>query len=268
MDYIVERVSPVYKMELRKNELLEWLGIDNTLSVQQIADHFSISLPSARRLCTALSDEGRLLRTHGGVRNLAAQQATYSFEKFSQEYSGEKERIAKYASTLVKSHQVIFVESGTTLRQFSMALAERIRREELHHIAIITNSLVNLEILHPVNTVVMLGGQYRAERRDFIGYISELSLRGLKLDYCFIGADAISLSDGVMAMDVDTLRFDTEVIKHAAKTVVLAHSAKFEKHSLLSFMSTDQCACIVTDSGLSPVIADQYRQKKINLVTV
>lgn len=254
-------------LEIRKNELLNWLAQERNLSVDQIAKRFEISLPSARRLCTQLSDEGRLVRVHGGVRILP-QQMSYSFDLLSQEHQDEKIRIARYASSLVESRQVIFLESGTTLRQFSIALAERIRRQEIKDITIITNSLVNLESLYPVTKVMMLGGEYRNERKDFAGYIAELSLKRLKFEYCFIGADGISINDGVMTTDVDTLRFDAELVKHTEKVVVLAHSVKFQKQSFMSFIPVNECHCLITDVGLPEETKELYRNQNVKVICV
>ncbi len=257
------------KTDQHKKKTLDMLLVADEVSVHEVAGHLSVSLPTARRVCAALADEGRVDRTHGGIRRLPPGDHTYSFDMLESEHAEEKMRIARYAGSLVMNNQVIFLEAGTTLRCFAIALAERIRNQELSNVLIFTNSLINLDILHPVQSnIQMIGGQYRAERKDFIGYLSELALKGLRFHYCFIGADALSITDGAMAMDMDTVRFDTQLVMHAEKTVILAHSEKFEKHSLISYTSLENVDCIITDQSIDPKIAEAYREKNVRLIPV
>jgi DeoR/GlpR family transcriptional regulator of sugar metabolism len=257
------------KIDQRKKELLDMLLVSESVSVNEAAQRLGISLPTARRLCAQLADEGRVTRVRGGIRHLAPGKSAYSFDSLRNEHVEEKMRIAKYASRLVQSNQVIFVEAGTTLRHFSIALAERIRNQEITNVVIFTNSLINLDILYPVQSnIQMIGGQYRDERKEFVGYLSELSLKGLRFNYCVVGADAVSIAGGVMAMDMDTVRFDAELVTHAEKTVILAHSEKFKKNSLISYVSVSQVDCIITDSGLEKEIAEEYFRKNVSLITV
>lgn len=258
----------MHKVDQRKKELLDMLQASESVSVTEIAQRLDISLPTARRLCVQLASDGKATRIRGGLKQLVPSKSTYSFDSLRNEHVEEKARIARYASTLVESNQVVFLEAGTTLRHFAIALAERIRNQELTNVVIFTNSLVNLDILYPVTNILMIGGQYRDERKDFVGYLSELSLKGLRFNYCFLGADAVSITGGVMAMDMDTVRFDAELVTHAEKTVILAHSDKFRKNSLISYVDVTNVDSIITDSGLNEEIAQEYRRRNLPLILV
>ena len=58
------------EMVNREEQVLEILRQSNRLSVNEVAKTFSISEPSARRLCKKLADEGKVIRIHGGIRKL------------------------------------------------------------------------------------------------------------------------------------------------------------------------------------------------------
>lgn len=243
------------KVEIRKNELLEILGSRKNMRISEVAKVLDISLPTARRLCAALAEEGKIIRAHGSVSSLDVLDDKYSFEQLKNEHLEEKIKIGSYAASLIQNNQVIFLEAGTTIAQMALALAERIKKGELTGLVIFTNSLLNLEILHPVQEkIILLGGQYRERRKDFIGYFSELSLKRLQFDHCFLGADAISTKGGIMAMDLDTVRFDAELIKHSEKVTVLAHSGKFNKTSLISYVDLNEVSSIITDRNLEELI--------------
>ena len=256
------------KLSHRKDHLVELLYEKGELPIAKIAELYSISLPSVRRLCAQLEKEKRIIRIHGGIRPIRANNGFYKFEVIDTEYADEKAAIAQYAVSLVNNRQSLFLESGTTLKQFAFALAERFRAGELSDVVIFTNSMVNLEILQSVCKVIVIGGLYRPERRDFCGFLSERLIRSLRFDVCFIGADAVSLESGIMALDTETAHLDELLIKHSEKSILLSNSEKFRKHSLIPYCLAKDVQMIVTDSKLPQQIRDDYFAADINVVCV
>ena len=256
------------KSELRKQELLTLLKERGRLSVREIADAFSVSLPTVRRLCAALAEDGKVVRTHGGIQLLPDVEAKYLFEKKDREAGEEKVRIAQYAVTQIRDGQIIFLESGTTVRRLALSIAQYRADGLLPNIKIFTNSLINLQILSPVCSVTLVGGLYRPERHDFIGYIGERIIRGLRFDHCFIGADAINLTDGIMASDVETVRFDELLISRSDQVSVLASSDKFSKHSLISYAGLHEITTIITDTGIAEDMLLGYDTARADVVCV
>jgi DeoR/GlpR family transcriptional regulator of sugar metabolism len=256
------------KLEYRKDHLVELLQDKGELQVSDIAGLYGISLPSVRRLCSQLERERRVIRTHGGIRPIQTKNDPYKFEIIDTEYAAEKAAIAQYAVTLVKSRQSVFLESGTTLKQFALVFAERLRKGELSDIVIFTNSLVNLEILQPVCKVIVVGGLYRPERRDFCGFLSEKLIHSLRFDLCFIGADGINLQSGIMALDAETVRLDELLIKNSEKSILLTNSEKFAKNSLIPYCSVKDVHLIVTDSKLPQKTRDDYQAAGVNVVCI
>lgn len=253
---------------LRDDKLLELLREHGTLTVAQVGREFGVSLPTARRMCAQLAHDGRVLRTHGGIRRLPEVRAEYSFEAVKNEHLEEKIRIARHASGLVRDGETLFMEAGTTVRQFAIALAERMRKGELGKVVVFTNSLINLDILHPRCEVILVGGRYRENRRDFCGYICEKAIRGLHFDVCFVGADGISVREGIMASDIETVSIDELLVSRSDRTVILAHAAKFSRHSLISYAAMSDVSLIVTDSALPPAVAAECEAEEISLVRV
>jgi DeoR/GlpR family transcriptional regulator of sugar metabolism len=254
------------KIEARKNQLIEQLEKSRELSIANVAELFSISTPSARRLCAQMESENRIKRTHGGIRCIPAKEETYSFDAIDMEFNLEKEAIAKEAIHMVKNRQTLYLEAGTTLKHFALTLAGEIRKGRFSELLVFTNSLVNLEILEPVCKVMLIGGQYRPERRDFCGFLSEKLIRSLRFDICFMGADAVNIEDGIMALDIETARLDELLVKQSAQSVILTNSEKFYKHSLVSYSSIQAISTIVTDAKLDVHQTEMYRAAGVNVV--
>ena len=239
------------KFETRKNKVLSLLNEKGTLSNAELAELFDLSPASVRRFSAELAEDDSVIRIRGGLRIAPHAEPNYSFDSQSQEYTEEKHRIAELACRYVRDDQIIFLESGTTVYQCALALTSRIRSSSLKNVTIFTNSLNNLYALSPVCKVMLVGGEYRAERSDFVGYLCERFLRTFCFDHVFLGLDAISACGDLMAMDFDTARICETLLQHANSVTVVAHSAKFSKNSLLPFASLDDVARVVTDSDLS-----------------
>ena len=257
------------EMVNREEQVLEILRQSNRLSVNEVAKTFSISEPSARRLCKKLADEGKVIRIHGGIRKLEPDLSSfqYQYHQIEKECLEEKVAIARHAVSLIQPGSVVFLEAGTTIKQVAVQLAERIQREGLD-VTVYTNSLQNLSELSPVTDVNITGGKLRPQRQDFSGYIAERTIRNLWFDCCFIGADAVNIRDGIMASDVDTVRFDELLIGRAKTSYVLVHSKKFYSRSLISVAPIHEVSGIITDAGLKPEILQEYRAQGINLTCV
>ena len=256
------------KLDNRKDHLVELLYERGEISITTIAELYGISFPTVRRLCAQLEKERRIIRIHGGIRPIQPKKNSYKFEIIDTEYAEEKAAIAQYAVGLVNNRQSLFLESGTTLKQFALALAERLKSGELEDVVIFTNSMINLEILQPVCKVIVIGGLYRPERHDFCGFLSEKLIRTLRFDLCFIGTDGISIESGLMALDSETAHLDELLIRNSEKTVLLSDSEKFQKNSLIPYCSVKDIQLIVTDTKLPHPMREDYRSMGVDVVCV
>ena len=252
----------------REESLLQSLRLYKEMSVEVVAETLGVSVPTARRLCTKMANDNLVIRTHGGIRVMPAIQMAYSFEEVQNEEALEKVRIGEYACQLIRDGQTVFLEAGTTILQLAIALARRIERNELPNLIVYTNSMSNLEILGSVKPVNLIGGEYRPARRDFTGYISERIVRSLRFDLCFVGCDALNHEDGIMAQDVNTAKFDELLTGRAAQSIVLAQSAKFNRHSLISYAGFSDVSMIVTDDNLPAELLESCRAAKGNIALV
>lgn len=255
------------KKEKREAQLLDLLHQYGKLSIKEIAENFNISEPTARRISAALAEKNKVVRTHGGIRYLPDSEFKYSFDILKNKFIEEKRRIAQQASTLIHNNDIIFLEAGTTIQQLAIVLSDKFRSNTLKNVKVFTNSLDCLNILSSLCEVTLIGGVYNPERKAFAGYISEKVIKYLSFKYCFLGADAINISEGIMASDVDTVRFDELLIKRANETIILADSSKFNLTSFVSYASLNEISMLITDTGISNDIKEEY-QRRVSKMTI
>jgi len=217
-----------------------------------------ISECTARRIFDAMEEKGVAVRMHGGIKVAPSKHAEYQFENLQLRQSEQKRRIGEYASRLVENGDILFLDSGTTIQQMALSLAERFRRGELHDVQIFTNSLCNLNILMQYCDVNLIGGLFRSKRQDFCGYLSEMMLESISFEKCFLSADGISTypGDGVMATDIFTAKINQIVVRRAGSAYLLADATKFVRRSFIKYASIEDIKMIVTDSSLAESVVE------------
>ena len=104
--------------EERFNAILSLLEGKKAVTVQELSSLLNISESTVRRDLNALSEQGRLNKVHGGATFKNNDNGVISTEEDirtkSTHYMAEKELIAKYASTLIRNDDFVFIDAGTT----------------------------------------------------------------------------------------------------------------------------------------------------------
>lgn len=258
------------KVSAREEEILEVLRRQRKLDTSEIADRFSISESTARRLCVSLAKKGKVIRGFGGIYSLPENgtKNDYQYDRLVEENAEEKSEIGAWACSFVENGDIIFISGGTTVAQFSRHLAERIRDGRISNVLITTNSIINAELLAPCTKVVLIGGEYRPHRRDVAGFLSEKMIANVHFNKCFLGIDAIDVNAGLMVFDVETGNLDELVSAHSDTKYILADSQKFKKRSFITYSTITPNHVILTDSEIDPAVVEQGRAKGIAISVV
>jgi len=135
-------MEKVRKTIAGENILLKELQLNGCVTLKEAVKKFNISEATARRLFTRMEKKGLGIRSHGKI---SLPDSTYNFYRYeaSQElYVKEKKIIAEEAVKVVKNGDVLFLDSGTTICLFSMALAEALRQKTIENISVFTNSYI------------------------------------------------------------------------------------------------------------------------------
>jgi len=235
----------------REQLLKSRLSVVNKLTLAEAMELLESSESTVRRIFSRLEREGFAIRVHGGIQRLSGGLGDYSFEHVAQTNLDKKTAIAGQACRLLKDGDIIFCDSGTTIRCFCVEMVEYIRQNGLR-IKVYTNSLANLELLSPHMQVWLIGGQYRANRKDFCGYLSDKSLEGLYFDKCFIGADGCIGGRHFTTTDFETASMNEIAIANSRCSIMLTDSSKFTAASHVSYVAAERLQYVITDSAIDP----------------
>jgi DeoR/GlpR family transcriptional regulator of sugar metabolism len=229
---------PVMLRVQRRQEILHAVR-GGTAHVGELAVAFGVSEMTVRRDLQALEREGKLTRVHGG----AVVSAEPSFAEVVVERLAAKNRIGAAAAALVEDGQTIMLDIGTTTLQ----LARHLRGRE---VTVITSNLAAYEELLPESSVelVLLGGIVRRNYRSVVGVLAEDALRQLRADVAFLGASGVEEDLAVVDTTMVEVPIKRAMMASAARTVLLADSAKFGMRGLVRVCGPDELDTLVTDT--------------------
>ena len=123
--------------------------------VNDLAEHFEVSVDTIRRDLDALASRGLLTRTHGGavpVEQLVNRDSPFAIKMQTQ--TAEKRRIARAAADLIRDGETLIINGGSTTHYFAEELGHR------RNLTVVTNNLSIPVALpkHAIRKIYVLGG--------------------------------------------------------------------------------------------------------------
>ena len=234
------------------------------VSVPEIADHFAVSLATARRDLESLAAQGKVQRVHGGAVALRRAPPEPPVVQRSSEQAEEKARIAAAAAALVGDGDTIFLGSGTT----TAAVAACLRRHR--HLSVFTNSLAVVNALHdaPGVTVNLLGGTVRMSEGSLIGPFTMQALTSLRAVRVFMGIRAIDLEAGLTNNYLEESLVDREILRIASQTILLADHTKCGRVSTVFVAPLEEVDVLITDDQTPDPFVAALRARGIQVQVV
>ena len=255
------------KTERQEQSVLELLKRKNTLTLADAMELLGVSESTVRRLFIRLENSGVAVWRYGGIQLLHDSPAVdYLYEQVEGQFVSQKRLIGRQAAQMVENGDVLYLDSGTTMACLCTELAARLATGEITTLTVFTNSLVNLEILGAHMTVNLIGGEYRANRRDFCGYLAEETVSGLHFTKCFLGTDGFHLRYGFTATDFYTARLNELAIGNADQRYVLMDSSKFMAASVVSYSREHTIDGVITDRVPAESLAQRLSELGTQLI--
>lgn len=250
----------------REQILMNRLRMTGRMNLLETMELLKISESTARRLFSKMEREGKLIRVHGGVRISGKVPYEYSFEEVARLRMEEKKAIGAKACDMLKDGDIVFCDTGTTVLCFCMELRRRME-ENPFDLRVYTNSQANFEVLAPEVPITLLGGEYRPNRKDFIGFLTEHAVSKVRFTKCFLGTDGCDMKQSFTTTDFDTARMDEVAIRNSDEVVILCDSDKFYSCAQIGYAEFAQVDRIVTDRGISSEIRRQLEEYGMEVIT-
>ncbi len=247
----------------RQRKMLEYINLNRSARLQELADYFSVSEATARRDLDELSRQGALIRTHGGAMRM---EKSTSYENRYQErldqQKPEKEKIALCAASMVKNGDTVYIDAGTTTFSIAKALAH------LERITIITNDLFTAAQLEmkPSCRVMVTGGMRRGGYHELIGAVAEEFIRSTHADIAFLGVDAIDLMGNVCISNFEEMGVKRAMLHTANHRIIVADHQKIGRTALVRICDLKDADTLMTDDGISTDMLKKLKKLTHNII--
>ncbi len=250
--------------EERRREILDVLGQNGRITVEEVAKRFGVSAVTARGDLDALSEIGSLVRAHGGGIKPLPPSPEHPLKVREGMHHEEKVRIAQAAAQLIHPLQTVILCSGST----SAELALQIRKNCPENITIITYALNVAATLAdlPNISLVMLGGFLRRPSTAFVGPHAEQMMHSLHADHCFMSTVGLDAEVGLTTLDILEAQLNRRMIDSAAQVSVLADSSKFGHRSLSLISDFHSIRRVITDTNAPPSDVEKLRSHGVEIV--
>jgi len=249
------------KPQQRQHEIVSLLrAMQTELRVDQLASMLKVSPLTIRRDLIELAQERAILRTHGGC--IAAGRAALETEYHKKVAQGFelKQAIGRAAAEEVSPGEILLVNDGSTTFHIGAWLESR------GPLTVYTNSLAMITDLSrsPAITLYILGGRYNRELYSLQGGLAEQVLESLRIDACFIGADAVTGDGQCMVTTPEEASLTRAILRRGTRRILLADHTKVDGAGHFAYGTLADFTLWVTTPGIEPGKLDTFRK----LVTI
>ena len=242
----------------RRRAIIELLNEQGEVLVDAMARQFSTSEVTIRKDLTELENNGLLLRKFGGAVLLPKDASELSNEKLS----SRKIAIAHAAANLIKDHNRIIIDSGSTTSALLPLLKSKLG------LVVMTNSLqVSNFLLEQENEpkVLMTGGSWDTQSHSFQGKMAELVLRSYNFDQAFLGAAGLDLQQGTTTFN-ELTQLSKVMAEVSQQVIVMAESEKLQRKIPNVELPWQAISILVTDDRISAADKKLIEQQGVEVI--
>jgi len=242
----------------RQNTILNLLGVNDQVSVNELAKELNVSSVTIRQDLSFMESEGLLKRVHGGAvlrdADDLANRLGINYEK--------KLKIARKVSGYVNDGETILIESGS----INALLAREIAKKRNVRI-ITTNVYIARQFRKNAEAnVILLGGLYQHQSETLVGKITKVCIDQVNYSKAFIGIDGYTRESGFTLRDLYRSEISTYIIKKSQEVFIVTDSSKFGKTELTNICYPADIQHVATDSDVKQMFVDDLQKQGVNTI--
>jgi DeoR family glycerol-3-phosphate regulon repressor len=239
----------------RQSQILALARSVGRVSVDDLAERYTVTPQTIRKDLNDLCDHGLLTRTHGGA-ILSSGVENVAYEARRQLANQEKRAIGRRAASLIPNEASLFINIGTTTEEVARALASR------EGLLVITNNIHVVSILVPSSRieVIVAGGMVRRADGGIVGEATIDLVSQFLVDYAIIGASAIGEDGALLDFDYREVRVSQKIIENARHVILVADAMKFTRSAPVRIGHIAQVDVFVTDRTPPAAFLDVCRR--------
>lgn len=227
--------------EERFSRILAIVDLEGSVRISDLVQRLEISESTVRRDLAAMDEKGLLIKVHGGAISLNHSHITArdeSIGKRKTQYTEEKRRIAKYAASLIRPGDFVFLDAGTTTE----LMLDYLTSCEASFVTHAVNHALRLSSMGI--RVFLLGGEMKSITEIVFGESTIHALSNFQFSKGFFGTNGISLAGGYSTPDPREAAVKAKALEVCRQRYILADESKFLTESYVRFARFEDAVVI------------------------
>ena len=236
----------------RQAFILHQVNLHNKVLSSSLCTEISVSEDTIRRDLQELSEEGKIIKVHGGALSHSFNEVNFSTNGvYSQP---EKFKIAQKAIALISNGMFILTSGGTTILELARSLPPQLKA------TFMSGSIpAILEYMHHPNIeVIMIGDKISKNSKITVGSEAIAKIKQMKPDICFLGTNAIDIQNGVTDNDWDVVQLKKAMIESSKMVVCLTISEKINSTQPIHVCDLSKIDMLITELDATNILLKPY----------
>ena len=232
----------------------------NKVLSSDLCVQLDVSEDTVRRDLQELSEEGRLIKVHGGALSLSFND--FHYPSTNVYAHSQKKLIARKAISLISNDMFVMTTGGTTLIELAKALPQSLKA------TFISGSIpVVMEYTHHPNIeVILIGDKVSKNSKITVGGEAIAKIRQIKADLLFLGVNAIDAEHGITDNDWDVVQIKKAMIESSKKVVCLSIAEKINSCQPFHVCPIEDIDTLITELRPDDPLLEPYRKKGIHIL--
>jgi len=244
--------------EERLNFIISQLKSSQSVKLGKLSEALNVSEDTIRRDLESLAKDGLLTKVRGGA--IPHSPNAHSFQERIHVSENEKQVIAQKALQLIKPHNTILLDGGTTTYTLATLLDMPL--------TVVTNNIPVAALLagRKDMEVVMTGGRILPDSLVTAGEYAIRLLKQLHVDICFVGVCSLHHEIGVSSIDYFECEMKRAMVNCSDRIVALTGHDKIGTAETYKICAIDELDIIITEIDPANEIFEPYRLRNIRIV--
>jgi len=237
----------------------------DVITWEELQRYLNVSKATVLRDANILCNTNVLKKIRGGV--IAIQEADpRELSNAAREITNKqaKQKIATAALEFLHEDSFVMMDSGSTVLELVRQIPPNTPLTAITYsldTAVAMDNKPNIDIF-------LVGGKLRKEFGSCHGYFAENMLSQLHASVCFLGADALSITNGISGYNMYDMRLKQIMIKNSTKVILLADQSKFNNNAFIHVAPLDQVDVLITDAHLNEATLQEMSRCNIKVIKV
>jgi DeoR/GlpR family transcriptional regulator of sugar metabolism len=240
--------------------ILHQVNLHNKVLSSILSQEIQVSEDTIRRDLAELSEEGKVIKVHGGTLSPSFNQVYYSPKTV---YSRpQKTIIAQKAVSLIEDGMFVMTGGGSTILELARILPLQLKA------TFITGSIPAIfeYMNHPNIDIIVIGDKISKNSKITAGVDAINKIKQIRADLCFLGINAIDINHGITDSDWDVVQVKKSMIESSQKVICLTISEKINTVQPIKICDINDVDMLITEVTPDAPVLKPYQEAGINVI--